>query len=153
MAADDMARLARTNKRIIGIFGGLLALLVTVGLTVGLSGRQVKAPSQVAPAKHYSAVEARAELRRLLDELDDFRGLIGFHEAGFGAKAIPQAKRWREDVGALQVGIANDTNLPVPLRVAPGELVDLAMAYKNSQGQETDKTLDARAAVEEALNK
>lgn len=143
----------RTNKRILTIFG--LAALVLAALALWGFSRGGNAPQSSAPAAApqpampaMSEAQAKAEVRRLLTELDTFKGLSGFHDAGFSSKGLlSQPGRWRQDVTALQQRISEDRGLPPMLRAAPGQLLGLGLAYRQSKGQETRETESDRGMI------
>ncbi|WP_179217055.1 hypothetical protein [Humidesulfovibrio mexicanus] len=95
--------------------------------------------------------QAKAEVGRLLAELDSFKVLEGFHAGAFSGKGLPQAVRWYQDATALRDRISADMSLPAALRAAPGNLLGLGLAYQQSKGQETPGTKGDREMVVEAL--
>ncbi len=96
--------------------------------------------------------QTKQEVRRLLAELDSFKTLTGFHDAGFSSQGLlTKPADWHKDTTGLRDRISADTSLPPGLRAAPGQLLGLALAYRQSKGKETAGTESDRAMVLEAL--
>lgn len=146
------ANRARTNKRVLVTFGLIAVALATLALW-GFSQRATPPPSPAAVVQSaMTEAQARAEVLHLLAELDSFKGLAGFHGAGFSSKGLlAQPARWHKDATALQQRIVNDTALPPVLRAAPGMLLGLGLAYRSSKGQETAGTRGDRELLLEAV--
>ncbi len=144
---------ANTNKRILKVLG--LAALAVAALAIWGMGQ--KPAPEPAPAQATTALPslpeavAKAEVRRLLADLDSFKHLAGFHDAGFSNKSLlTQPATWHREVSTLRDRIAADGSLPPLLRAAPGTLLGLGLAYQRSKGQETAGTKGDREMVMEA---
>lgn len=142
---------ARANTMVLKVI--VVAALALGALAVwGMS--QKAAPRPAAPAATPQAAmteaQAKAEVRRLLVELDSFKNLAGFHDAGFSGKSmLTQPAAWHTDATALRDRISADTSLPAVLRAAPGALLGLGLAYQQSKGRETAGTKGDREMIME----
>jgi hypothetical protein len=145
---------ARINRRIIillGISFAAVALLALWGVSQPNQPPTQTHASVADPPPFMTEAQAKAEVRRLLADLDSFKALEGFHSGAFSSKGLPQAVRWHQTATALQTRISNDTALPAVLRAAPGNLIGLALAYRESRGEETQGTKSDREMIEDAL--
>lgn len=139
----------RANKRILQVFG--LAALALAGLALWGWLASAPPPAKQTQAAAMTENQAKAEIARLLAELDSFKHLAGFHEAGFSGKGLlTQPAAWHTEVTALRERMANDPALPPMLRAAPGTLLGLGLEYQRSKGQETAGTKGDRDMVLEA---
>lgn len=143
----------RANKRILQVFG--LAALALAGLALWgwLGSAPPPQPQANQPqAAALTAAQAKGETLRLLAELDSFKHLAGFHEAGFSSKSLlTQPALWHSEVSALRERIEADTSLPPLLRAAPGTLLGLGLEYRRSKGRETAGTKGDWEMVMEAV--
>lgn len=146
---------ARTNKRTLKLFGlGLcvVAVLAIWGLWHTPEPKPAAQALATAPLPAMTEAQAKTEVRRLLAELDSFKNLAGFHDAGFSGKSmLTQPAAWHKDATALRDRISADASLPAALRAAPGTLLGLGLAYQQSQGRETAKTEEGRGLVVAAV--
>lgn len=143
----------RTTKVVLKVFA-IAALALGALVIWGMSQKTVPQPAAPAatPQMAMTETQAKDEVVRLLAELDSFKNLTGFHDAGFSGKSmLTQPAAWHTDATALRDRISADTSLPAALRAAPGALIGMAMAYRQSKGQETQGTRDGRGLVTEAL--
>lgn len=149
-----MDQRAKTNRRILAVLAIATLVLGALALWGVSQPKQQEKPLAAAGASTaaMSAAQAKAEVRRLLTELDAFKGLSGFHGAGFSSNGpLTQPERWHNDATDLQKRISGDASLPPTLRAAPGTLIGLALAYRGSKGQETQGTKSDREMITNAL--
>lgn len=143
---------------------GLFVVLVVIGLAVDscdkdktqskpepasvettTSGRQ-KAP--VIDVKPITADELRAQVASLLAELDAFKDSSEFRQCVYGCQQGSMGKEWNRKREALQERVTPETNAPILLKAAPGELWALGMAYAKGKAEEAR---ELRADIEKAL--
>ena len=85
------------------------------------------------------------ELKKLYDELMEFKDDPEFHKVGFGVCC--KYNKWQLRVKALK----NNTNLTMLEKVAAGDLLMLGLEYMETKGKENDYTKFAREAITDSL--
>lgn len=136
------------------VFGLAALALAALALWGWLGSAPTPAQPQASQpqAAAMTAAQAKSETLRLLAELDSFKHLAGFHEAGFSSKSLlTQPALWHREVSVLRERIEADSSLPPLLRAAPGTLLGLGLEYQRSKGQETAGTKEGRDMVMEAV--
>lgn len=101
-----------------------------------------------APAAALTKQQARAEVKALLKELDGFKATPMFKQCIYGCGDKNPATAWNARREALQGQLAQQKDLPVMLKAAPGYLWSLGMAYGKNNAKDIK---DYRGMVEEGL--
>ncbi len=93
--------------------------------------------------------EAVAEARALYEELLSFKGSKQFADMGFGA-GNPQTHAWMKKAERMSNELEN-TDFSIMLKIAPGDMIQLGLAYLKTGGAENDFTRNRREELEETL--
>lgn len=100
-------------------------------------------------ASSEAGAEAAAEaLQKLYADLKQFKDDPEFHRVGFGRCC--EYLRWKQKVDALSA--SHGRAILKQAGFAPGDLVQLASAYADSRGRETDLTRRLKGRIENGLS-
>jgi hypothetical protein len=92
-----------------------------------------------------SAAAGNPELKKLYNELLDFKDDAEFHRVGFGVCC--KYKKWQLKVEALR----DNETLTMNDKIAVGDLLMLGLEYMKTNGKENDYTKYARESIAESL--
>ncbi len=144
---------------------GLLIVAVVIGLVADSCDKD-KTQSKPEPAsvetttsarqkepvigvKPITADELRAQVASLLAELDVFKNSSEFRQCVYGCQQGSMGKEWNRKRERLQERVTPETDAPILLKAAPGELWALGMAYAKGNDEEAR---EIRADIEKALD-
>lgn len=142
---------------------GLLVVAILIGLALDSCDKdktpkpEAASVQAVAPEREdaprvnitpITADELRAQVGALLAELDTFKNSSEFRQCVYGCQQGSMGKEWNRKREALQKRVTPETDAPVLLKAAPGELWALGMAYAKGKVEEAR---ELRAGIEKAL--